>query len=51
VPEKTASYRIAYWITAFLPVLLGFVITFVVLKFIEKKYVPDEDEEKNHKTD
>ena len=44
--EKNLGYQIAYWITAFLPVILGFGITMILIWYFTKTY-----KEKNDDTD
>lgn len=50
--EKDIWYQIGYWVTAFLPVILGFGITMIIIVVLTKKYKgPDDDfdEFKNEK--
>ncbi len=43
--EHDWSYRIAYWITAFLPIILGFGLTILILVILQKKYKGPKEEE------
>jgi hypothetical protein len=48
--DKPLSYHIAYWITALLPVIIGFTVTIVAVKLFEKYYKgPDDDQENDKK--
>ena len=41
--EKSIGYQIAYWLTALLPVILGFGITILFVRYFTKNYKgPDE---------
>jgi len=42
--EKDLGYQIGYWITAFLPVLLGFGLTMLLIWYFTKTYKGDDDE-------
>ncbi len=44
--EKSLGYQLAYWITALLPVILGFGITMILVWYLTKTY-KGEDEEDN----
>ncbi len=41
--EKDLSYQIGYWITAFLPVILGFGITMLLIWYFTKTYKGPEE--------
>jgi len=44
--NKDAGYYIGYWITALLPVILGFSITIILIWYLTKTYKgPDEEDE------
>jgi len=45
--QKDITYHIAYWITALLPVILGFGITLLILYLLKNKHRED-DENKTH---
>jgi len=38
------GYQIGYWLTAFLPVILGFGITMLLIWYFTKTYKGEEDE-------
>ncbi len=40
------AYKLAYWFTALLPVILGFGITILILVILQKKYKGPDDNEK-----
>jgi len=42
--EKDWAYQVGYWITAFLPVLLGFGITMLMIWYFTKTYKGKDDE-------
>ena len=42
--EKDIGYQIGYWITAFLPVILGFGITMLLIWYFTKTYKGENDE-------
>jgi len=41
--EKDLGYQIGYWITAFLPVILGFAITMILIWYFTKTYKGPEE--------
>jgi hypothetical protein len=43
--EKGIMYHILYWFTAFLPVILGLTITFLLVKYLTKNYKGNDDED------
>jgi len=43
--EKDLGYQIGYWVTAFLPVLLGFGITMLLIWYFTKTYKGPENSE------
>jgi uncharacterized membrane-anchored protein YhcB (DUF1043 family) len=43
--EKGILYYISYWLTAFLPVILGLTITYILVKVLTKKYKGDDNED------
>ncbi len=51
--EKDIGYQIGYWVTAFLPVILGFGITMLMIWYFTKTYKGNEDtdDEFNEKND
>ncbi len=44
--QKDLGYYIGYWITALLPVLLGFGITMLLIWYLTKTYKGPEESEK-----
>jgi hypothetical protein len=36
--EKDLAYQIGYWVTAFLPVIIGFVATILIVWYLTKTY-------------
>ncbi len=45
---KDTSYYIGYWITALLPVIIGFGLTMLLIWYLTKTYKgPGEDEEED----
>jgi len=42
--EKDIYYQISYWVTAFLPVILGFGITMIIIVILTKTYKGDDEE-------
>jgi uncharacterized membrane-anchored protein YhcB (DUF1043 family) len=43
--EKGIMYHVLYWLTAFLPVILGLTITYILVKVLTKKYKGDDNED------
>jgi len=43
--EKDLGYYIGYWITALLPVIIGFTVTILLVRYFEKTYKGPDDEE------
>ena len=42
--EKDIAYQIGYWVTAFLPVILGFGITMLLIWYFTKTYKGKDEE-------
>jgi hypothetical protein len=42
--EKDWAYQIGYWVTAFLPVLLGFGLTMLLIWYFTKTYKGKDDD-------
>jgi len=42
--EKDLGYQIGYWVTALLPVILGFTITMILIWYFTKTYKGDDEE-------
>jgi hypothetical protein len=42
--DKDLGYQIGYWITAFLPVLLGFGLTMLLIWYFTKTYKGKDDD-------
>ena len=49
--EKDLGYQIGYWVTAFLPVILGFGITMLLIWYFTKTYKGKDDDFDNEFTD
>ena len=47
--NKDLGYYIGYWITALLPVILGFGITLLLVWYLTKTYKGPEDEDEKEK--
>jgi hypothetical protein len=46
--QKDTAYYIGYWVTALLPVILGFGLTMIMVWYFTKSYKgPEEEEEKD----
>ena len=43
--QHDLSYSLAYWITALLPIILGFGLTILILVILQRKYKGSEDDE------
>ena len=49
--EKDLGYKIGYWVTAFLPVLLGFGLTMLLIWYFTKTYKGKDEEPENFEED
>ncbi|NPA42928.1 MAG: hypothetical protein GXO27_02740 [Chlorobi bacterium] len=43
--EKDFWYYVGYWLTALLPVIIGFAVTMVLIRYFHKNYKGPRDEE------
>ena len=43
VQEKDFGYQVGYWATALLPIILGLVITYFIIKYLKNSYKGDDD--------